>query len=595
MSLFVAVVAGCSAVPGELATVQAATVEPAIGALTLEPVSSFAVILPPDPRGAISHVETELAQSPVSGALADAEAVSPASGTMGLGDSETLRWLSPETDAPLALTPAAPARPAHPSVGLNPDGFGGATHDWVTGTNVAGAGSANTAGIAFTPDDNLSARVMVADRLIDASVPAEAARVPSFAAPAATSSVPVPAIVAAPTNAAAYAWGLGGYGNLGNGTTEASTTPVPVSNLGNGVAAVAVGSTHSLAIQNGAVYAWGDNAAGELGNGTKTSSSVPVAVSTLASGVTAVAGGMDFSLAVQNGAAYAWGSNGYGDLGNGTGSNSSVPVAVNTLTSGVTAVAAGGYHSIAIQNGAAYAWGLGAEGQLGNGLATDSTTPVAVLNLGTGVTAVAAGNADGLAVKNGALYTWGDNGNGQLGDGTTTQRNSPVAILSLSTGVTAVAAGGYHSLAVMNGNVYAWGQNNVGQLGTGNLTNSLTPVEIDPTDLKNITAVAAGQYSSYALASDGSLWVWGDNSYGQLGLGNTTEYKSPQHLVPPSGEMYIAIDADANGNTVEAILVPEPATWLGGVLLFATAGLGLRRRRAGQAIRSRGAALVNNE
>ena len=96
------------------------------------------------------------------------------------------------------------------------------------------------------------------------------------------------------------------------------------------------------------VYDWGS---GELGNGTTTNSSSPIAVSSLSSGVTAIAAGALHSLAVQNGGVYAWGYNGDGQLGDGTTTLRSSPVAVIGLSSGVTSVAAGDNHSLAVRNG----------------------------------------------------------------------------------------------------------------------------------------------------------------------------------------------------------------------------------------------------
>ena len=220
---------------------------------------------------------------------------------------------------------------------------------------------------------------------------------------------------------------------------------------------------------------------------------------------------------------------------------------------------------------AAYAWGDNTYGQLGNGTNTSSTTPVQVTGLTSGVTAVAGGSAHALAIQNGAVKAWGNNGNGQLGNSAYGSSTTPVQVMGLTSGVTAIAAGQEHSLAVQGGNVYAWGGNGDGQLGNGTTDSSATSLEIDPSDLKNITAVAAASNSSYALSSDGSLWVWGDNTDGELGLGDSaaSDYLTPQHLLPPSGFAYTAIDASSNGNFADAILtqVPEPATWLGGTLL----------------------------
>ena len=303
-------------------------------------------------------------------------------------------------------------------------------------------------------------------------------------------------------------------------------------------------------MQNGGAYAWGDNTGGQLGDGTAERRLLPVMVSGLGSGVTAVAGGVSHSLAIQNGGVYAWGYNGNGALGNGTTVSSSTPVAVSApLTSGVTAIAAGNQFSLAIKNGGVWAWGVG-EGPMGS---TSTLTPVAVTGLESGVTSIAAGYQNSLAVQNGGVYAWGTTG------------SSPVAVPGLGSGVTDVAAGRYHNLAVRNGGVYAWGLNNYGQLGDGTTTNDYTPEQIDPADLHNIIAVAAGQVSSYALSSDGSVWDWGNNENGELGLGNAfqSNYLTPQHLLPPSGFRFTSIAAPyASGSFAIATLtaVPEPST-----------------------------------
>jgi alpha-tubulin suppressor-like RCC1 family protein len=363
---------------------------------------------------------------------------------------------------------------------------------------------------------------------------------------------------------------------------------VNVTGLGSGVTAVAAGGSHALAVQDGVVYAWGDNGNGQLGDGNTTNTNTPVAVSGLGSGVTALAGGAFHSLAIKDGGVYAWGYNLFFQLGQGLSDRSdhSTPVAVPGLSSGVTAIAAGGYESFAIDNGALYGWGDNDRGQIGDGTTNNVVSPELIPGMTSGVTAVSAGVQFTLAIKNGALYGWGYNGLAGFSGSSDSVISSPVA-LGLTSGVTAVAASIQFSLAVQNGHVFSFGSNYEGELGIAGDNGGATPQEVDPADLNNIVSVVVANSSGYALSADGSVWTWGDNSFGELGLNSyTTPFSTPQHLVAPQGFEFTALDADPSGNFVVAIVapVPEPGccglALLGGGVLFA---LVILKRRGGVA------------
>ncbi|MCL5770489.1 MAG: IPT/TIG domain-containing protein, partial [Planctomycetes bacterium] len=339
---------------------------------------------------------------------------------------------------------------------------------------------------------------------------------------------------------AAYAWGNGVDGQLGNGGTSNSTTPVAVSNIST--AEVIAGGNESAYVltSSGIVEAWGDNAQGQLGAGSTTNSDVPVTVS-LPSGVTAtvIAAGYEDGYAVGNSgtSVYAWGDNTDGSLGNGSTTGSDVPVTVSlSLPSGVTVTAvAGNTHSgYALEsNGTIWAWGQNSYGELGDNSTANSTTPVQVqFPSGTTITAIAAGTAYGTFTayaldSTGNVWAWGHNPDGQLGNGTTTDSHVPVKV-SLPSGVTAAAiAGGYESgYALSSGGViYAWGYNGQGELGNGSTTNSSTPVLVS--SLTGISVIASAGETAYAVKSDGTVWAWGSGATGALGDGGTSNAATP--------------------------------------------------------------------
>jgi alpha-tubulin suppressor-like RCC1 family protein len=356
-----------------------------------------------------------------------------------------------------------------------------------------------------------------------------------------------------------YVWGANFDGQLGNGTTTDSYSPIAVQGLSE-VASVAGGGFHSMVrLTDGTVRAWGYNYYGELGNGMYGALAdrySPVVVTEL-SGVTSIAGGYWHSLALlTDGTVQAWGYNYCGQLGDGTATNHQSPQTVPGL-SGVTSVTAGFEHSLALlSDGTVQAWGLNRYGELGDGTTTWRYAPVAVTGL-SGVSVLAAGVEHTLArLSDGTVRAWGDNSYGQLGDGTTTQRNSPITVPGLS-GVVSVAGGRFHSLALLSdGTVQAWGYNASGQLGDNTQAGS-RPSPVAVTGLTNIVDIEAAYDSSFALSADGQLWAWGYNLHGSLGVGDTTNRLTPKLIAPPlAGYKFASIAHGVDGMFMLATLVP---------------------------------------
>lgn len=347
----------------------------------------------------------------------------------------------------------------------------------------------------------------------------------TFAAVTALLSIGLPGSGAVATSGFPWAWGYNNYGQLGNGTQTDSNHPVAVSGLSD-VVGMAAGQWFSVGLKSdGTVWQWGQDPASGHSN------TVPAQVSGI-SNVIALAAGVVHALALKSdGTVWAWGVNNLGQLGNGMNSGeSSVPVQVSDLSSAV-AIAAGALHSVALKSdGTVWAGGDNSYGELGQGtiLETGSNVPVQVSNLGN-VVAIGAGVYDSFAVKSdGTVWAWGSNENGRLGNGTYSNSSVPVQVSGL-TGAVAVTGGGGHSAALKSdGTVWTWGLNSHGQLGNGTNMNSNVPVQASGVNgLGGIVAVVAGNSHTLAYESDGTVWAWGDNTYGELGLYTNTDSNVP--------------------------------------------------------------------
>ncbi|MEG6591327.1 fibronectin type III domain-containing protein [Paenibacillus barengoltzii] len=439
-----------------------------------------------------------------------------------------------------------------------------------------------------------------------------------------------------------WTWGFNESGQLGDGTFLDHAVPLQVPNL-NGVTKVSVSYSQSIALtRDGKVWSWGNNYYGEIGDASGIPKRpTPVRTAHL-EGIVDIEAGELYSMAIKkNGSIWAWGNNTYGQLGDGTKvskttrtlvngipfpadiippsaptqlrttgktsttavlvweestdnhavkeylvyrgstlidtlgvdahtidyttgytavglepeteykftikakdyagniSNSSNEVTVKTEASLPMSISAGANHTLALKSdGSVWAWGSNSAGQIGDGTLLRRLTPIQA-NVSS-ITAISAGGSFSLALKSdGTVWSWGENTIGQLGNSQlAAQQSVPKKIENLNS-VVAISAGHTHALALKSdGTVWSWGSNFSGELGLGTTNNSYVPVKIP--SLSGVKAISAGMFYSIAVKTDGTVWAWGMNNYGQLGDGTTTNRSVPVRITALSGVEEVA-------------------------------------------------------
>ncbi|MGD0998010.1 MAG: hypothetical protein ABR941_06790, partial [Thermoleophilia bacterium] len=333
-----------------------------------------------------------------------------------------------------------------------------------------------------------------------------------------------------------------------------SRTPAQVGSARDWATAFA-GNRYFLALKaDGTLWSWSDsdgNSYGELGLGDTAPHETPTQVGTATDWTTVTCGDnvlADGEMAQDDsghtvalrsdGTLWAWGSNTNGELGLGTADNS--PHATPTQVGAGTdwqAIAAGPHCTFAIKtNGTLWAWGKNTDGRLGLGDTVDRDLPTQVGADRNWKTVTAGADSDQgftLATKtDGTLWAWGSNVDGALGTGNYDSETSPTQV-GADTDWASVATGGNiscgHTLAIKtDGSLWAWGEDFFGELGTGNYANQIVPTRVGAdTDWSALNCTD----DSYAIRSDGTLWAWGPNDESQLGLGDPLWHPQPVDLV----------------------------------------------------------------
>ena len=442
--------------------------------------------------------------------------------------------------------------------------------------------------------------------------------------------------IALKSDGTVWTWGYNAYGQIGDATTTRRSLPVQV-RIKDGISEIDAGHHSSIALDSdGNVWVWGLNTSGQLGINTTSNVLTPVKVNI--DDISAISMGTNYSILVKgSGEVYSLGINKNGQLGDGTTTNRKVPVKVvlpgNIPLTNIEYVSAGANHVLAkTYDGKAYGWGLDSSYQLGDELTTVKKNPVQIKynktsDIITEVLDVSAGFTHSVLVKeDGTVWTTGKNNNGQIGDKTTITRPAWVCISNTQikvqeTSITIDKIGGTYELKPIldtgfnllydnmtnadyayasknteianvnntgiitgvkrgktkigitetntnktiyidvyvldekdiafpqvitteyttvalkaDGTVWTWGLNDKGQLGLGDTTNRVTPTKVD---IDNIVKIAVSQNHVLALKKDGTLWAFGANNYGQLGQGNQTNSLTPIQVKDSTGNGYL--------------------------------------------------------
>ena len=305
-------------------------------------------------------------------------------------------------------------------------------------------------------------------------------------------------------------------------------------------------------LDNGSLYAWGNNKDGQLGLGLtdeyvayNKKVDIPGKVKLIkCAGVDPTDESACYVI-TEDGALYVWGKNSYGQLGVGDEVNKNTPIKVTAINGKVMELIIGYSFSVyaILEDGSLYAWGNNQSGILGVGDEANTNTPTKVNLPGKIKELITTGSSVYALMEDSSLYAWGNNESGKLGVGDEVNKNTPTKV-NLPGKIKKLITSSSASYAILeDGSLYAWGYNYYGELGIGSNEDKNTPTKVTAINGKIMDLIINSDKNStyksiFAIIKDGSLYAWGNNKGGQLGIGSLEDnINSPTKVTDINGKV----------------------------------------------------------
>lgn len=344
-----------------------------------------------------------------------------------------------------------------------------------------------------------------------------------------------------------YTWGDNTYGQLHNNDSENEDTPV---DIGTGAVSIAFGEHHSAVLKtDGSVSTVGTGIYGELFSSVASSCVSPQKV---LADVVSYSAGTDHAAAVTStGKLYTWGNNDCGQLGLGDTTQRISPTKVSLKVSAEKVWCGDKVTYVLTSEKTVYVFGSNKELMLGMKTSSNIVKSPMVNSSLSDYSDIEIYPSDGfcLAIISGQVYGWGRNSASRLLD-CSTKTVDPTVVADDITGVTKLAVGNNHVLALTSsGTVYVWGANSTGQLGLNYSVNTVSEPEVleiynrkEELETDSFVDIAAADNHSLAVDSNGKLWVFGSNSNGQLGT-TSSRIKLPTSVKDNVAKVYAGATA----------------------------------------------------